>query len=80
MRKLTEAEFNEFVNRLATFDWYYMYSDDHNYFKTCEKEYMSIQNKALTHTLLKDAYYVYAQFLGNKKSIDGLIQLLRELL
>lgn len=78
MSQLTKEEFDEFVNRLAAFDWCYMYSDDHTYFKTCEKEYMSIQNKALTHTLLKDAYYVYAQFLGNKKSIDGSIQLLRE--
>ena len=78
MNPLTKEEFDEFVNRLATFDWYYTYSDDHTYFKTCEKEYMSIQNKALTHSLLKDAYYVYAKFLGNKKAIDRSIQLLRE--
>lgn len=80
MRKLTEAEFNEFVNRLATFDWYFAYSDDHNFYKKCEREYAAIQKKALEHDLLKQAYYVYGQFLGNKKSIDTAINELRRLL
>lgn len=63
---LTLEQFDNYLNKLAVFDWYYDYSDDSRVWQSGKANRQALLDEASKHPILAQAFTAWSNFIFTK--------------
>lgn len=75
---LTLEQFDNYLNKLAVFDWYYDYSDDNRVWQSGKANRQALLDEASKHPILAQAFTAWGQYVFSAKDKESVISQLRK--
>lgn len=75
---LTLEQFDNYLNKLAVFDWYYDYSDDNRVWQSGRANRQALLDEASKHPILAQAFTAWGQYVYNARDKESVISQLRK--